>query len=179
MKTFIISIGMICLVGCSSFKHTQAEIQKIEIRKAIVVEKLNNNAQKYIEAAVEILQKEHRTPELDLTLRLLTDTQKIIGIPSTDNALNVDKLLQPNDKTLTRTETDTAELVKERQALEKAKAIQEQKLVMEAEQIDEENSKGLFTRIKDSLVRVVTYAGYAAIVVIGMMLLVIGLKRKL
>lgn len=164
MKAILVSAIVLLSFGlsaCSSTKLSLKELDKIEQEIKVKQTELDKKTQIYVSGAVEALSripKESRTPEERLALRLLVNTEEIVGRVSESMRLDVDLLLKDDltaDAKLTRIESESKVLTFEKEKLVAKKEEVEAKIVEEATNIvvKEELKKGFFERIKENAIK--------------------------
>lgn len=187
MKTRLpfIFIAILGLTSCGSLQHTEKKIAEIEIRKAILVDNQNTQNSKFIDAAkraLETIPEDNRTKEDNLALRLLTDSQKITGVPPKEDTFNVSALIKAEPSAIAELEKEEAKTENVKAEIKKLDAKEQElkdRAVTQAEDILRKEDNSLFGRIKDILAKAISYAFLASIVVIGLMLTIVGIKRRL
>lgn len=132
MRYLLLLLTAITLASCNTTKRDIRNLEKID--KAIVVVKkpLDDNSKVYVDAAIKILQKD--PTRNDITLRLLTDAQTIIGIPKESNKLDVAGLI---NKDPVHIATLTALEVKDKEAIKQLDTLKEKKEVLTAKIIED------------------------------------------
>jgi len=98
MKAILVMIlaASLSLVSCSTPRLDIKELAKVEKELKIKEAELNRKTQIYVSGAIGSLKrlpKEKQTKESDLALRLMVNTQKIVGVPPEHLSLNIEKLL--------------------------------------------------------------------------------------
>ncbi len=151
MRYFLFLLALVTLSSCNTTKKDLHNLEKID--KAIVVIKkpLSDNSKVYVDAAIRILEKD--PVHNDITLRLLKDTQTIIGVPQESSKLDILGLTNKDPvhiSNLAILETKDKEDIKKLELLEDKKEALKTKIIEDTKK-EIAVRKTLFQKIKEGV----------------------------
>lgn len=159
MKAILIMIlaASFSLVSCSTTRLDVKELAKVEKELKLKEAELHKKTQIYVSGAITALKhvpKEQRTKEAELALRLLSNTQKIVGSAPEHLLLDINGLLFdiPEVKAeLAKSENEDHFLVLDRYRLQQQQTAIQAKVIDQAKEIVSENKKGFFAKLKENI----------------------------
>lgn len=118
-------------------------LRKVESKIVGVDKKLNTHAKSYVQNAIQVLQKIEPNTDVTIAIRLLEDTQDIIGKPLLSEQISLSDL----DKA----EKTHKDLLLQKQALTKQADELKAVIVDQAEHLAVLQRRSIFTKIQDHI----------------------------
>lgn len=155
----IISLGLISCTSTSKSTLKNVEtIKKIEAQSVVIEKKLDKKSKVYVDASIKALEKAvaktEPNKEVNLALRLLRDTQEIIGTPLPNERIDIDPILN-NDPVETKRLEDMEKehrvdlVVKEK--LQEEITVLNSKIVDQAKELAQIQNKSWYQKFKESI----------------------------
>lgn len=168
---YILLPVMLFVSSCGSLKSKVKAIDTIDKKLEQKQKVLDRQARVYLEGAINVVKSKPKLEEADkLVLRLLGNTQSIIGNPLESEKIGVNAVLarEPEaTKKLMVLESNTNTLIAEKLKLEEDKKEAEKALRAKAEHIIA-TEKSWFEKLKDKFTQAMTF------MIIGAVLLMFG-----